>query len=64
MHLHDILKNCLQKLILMLHLCYCAFLDCVPFVSLLTVYVVNASLWLTVTHTFMGNGPKLADWSE
>ena len=26
--------------------------------------VLNATLWLTVTHTFKGNGPKLADWSK
>ena len=26
--------------------------------------LLNATLWLTVTHTFMGNGTKLADWSK
>ena len=26
--------------------------------------VLNATLWLTVTHTFKSNGPKLADWSK
>ena len=26
--------------------------------------LLNATLWLTVTHTFQGNRPKLADWSK
>ena len=26
--------------------------------------LLNVVLWLTVTHTFKGNGPKLADWSK
>ena len=26
--------------------------------------VLNATLWLTVTHTFKGNQPKLANWSN
>ena len=26
--------------------------------------LLNATLWLTVTHTFKSNEPKLADWSK
>ena len=26
--------------------------------------LLNKTLWLTVTHTFMGNRPKLAHWSK
>ena len=25
---------------------------------------MNATLWLTVTHTYKGNRPRLADWSK
>ena len=26
--------------------------------------LMKATLWFTAMHTFMGNGPKLADWSK
>ena len=62
MHLHDILKKLSAKTYF--DASFMCFLDLLHFVSFLTVYVVERKLWFTVTHTFMGNGPKLADWSE
>ena len=63
MHLHDILKKLLAKTYF--DASFMCFLDLLHFVSLLTVYVVERKfVVLLSTHTFMGNGPKLADWSE
>ena len=47
---------------LMLHLC--VFLDLMHLVSLLRFMLLNATLWLAVTHTLKGNGPNLANWSK
>ena len=43
----------------MLHLN--VFRDLIHLVSLSRFMLLNATLWLTVTHTFKGNGPNLAD---
>ena len=47
---------------LMLHLC--VFLDLMHLVSLSRFMLLNATLWLAVTHTLKGNGPNLANWSK
>ena len=42
------------------HLCAC--LDLMHLVSLSRFMLLNATLWLTVTHTFQSNRPNLTDW--
>ena len=42
----------------------CVYLDMLHFVTLLRFMLLNATMWHTVTHTFQGNEPKLADWSK
>ena len=62
MYLHDILKRLWSKFVLLPHLRVC--LDLFHLVPLLTIYDIKRIVVLTVTHTFMGNRPKLADWSK
>ena len=64
MYTHDILKRMLAKA------CFDGSFMClfgfVAFrVTLNDLFMLlNTTLWLTVTHTIMINGPKLADWSK
>ena len=55
-------SDCWQRFVSMLHLCAC--LDLMHLVSLSQFMLLNATLWLTVTHTFQSNRPNLADWSK
>ena len=62
MHLHDILKKLSAKTYF--DASFMCFLDLLHFVSLLTVYVVERK-FVAYCHAYvMGNGPKLADWSN
>ena len=58
-YFHQIVgKNLFQCFIYMFVSIYCILCHFQRFM------VLNATLWLTVTHTFKGNGPKLAHWSK
>ena len=46
----------------MLH--FSVFFDLMHLVSLSRFMLLNATLWLAVTHTFKGNEPNLADRSK
>ena len=55
-------RDCWQRLVLMLHLC--VFWICCILCHFKWFMLLNATLWLTVTHTVTFNEQKLADWSK
>ena len=61
-HLREIWWGCWQRFVSMPHLFACR--DLMYLVSLSRFMLLNATLWLTVLHTFQSNRPNLADWSK
>ena len=62
-YLHDILKRMFGKSLFRWFVYLFVSVCCVS-CHFHRFMCLKATLWLTVTHTFMVNGPKLADWSK